>query len=91
MISRMLALVVALVAVLLLAVAGPGTRAGLWQFTTGLQMLRYQRVVSGGSSSGTSAQGRRMASAAPVVPDATGIAWTSTGGSRRGHPNGSCR
>ena len=41
MISRMLALVVALVAVLLLAVAGPGTRAGLWQFTTGLQMLRW--------------------------------------------------
>ena len=43
---RMLALVTAVVAVALLAVAGPGTRLGLWNFRTGLSMLRW--VAYGG-------------------------------------------
>ena len=38
---RTLALAVALIALLLLAVAGPGTRAGAWPFTTGLRMLQW--------------------------------------------------
>lgn len=38
---RMLALLVAIIAILLLIVAGPGTRAGIWNFRTGLAMLRW--------------------------------------------------
>ena len=41
MIWRRLALGVAIVAVLLFALAGPGTRAGIWPFTAGFQMLRW--------------------------------------------------
>jgi len=35
------ALIVSVAAVALLLAAGPGTRAGLWTFRTGFQMLRY--------------------------------------------------
>ena len=38
---RALALACAVVAVLLLAAAGPGTRLGLWHFRTGFQLLRW--------------------------------------------------
>lgn len=38
---RGLAIFVAVVAIVLLAVAGPGTRVGLWGFVTGLTLLRY--------------------------------------------------
>lgn len=38
---RMVALVVAIAAVVLLALAGPGTRLGLWDFRTGFTLLRW--------------------------------------------------
>lgn len=38
---RMLALVVGIIAVVVLIVAGPGTRFGVWSFRLGLSLLRY--------------------------------------------------
>jgi uncharacterized protein (DUF1499 family) len=38
---RAVAVLVALLALLILVVAGPGTRFGLWNFRTGLALLRY--------------------------------------------------
>lgn len=38
---RVLALLVAVVAILMLIVAGPGTRLGVWNFRFGLALLRY--------------------------------------------------
>lgn len=41
MLIRRLALVLAVLAAVLLLVSGPGTRAGLWEFRTGFQLLRW--------------------------------------------------
>src|ERR671914_2104321 len=38
---RTLAILVAVVAILLLVCAGPGTRLGLWHFRTGFTLLRW--------------------------------------------------
>jgi uncharacterized protein (DUF1499 family) len=43
---RVLAILVAVVAILLLTVAGPGTRMGLWHFRTGLGMIRWAAYVA---------------------------------------------
>ena len=42
---RVLAIVVATMAVLLLIAAGPGTRMGLWNFRTGLGLIRWAAYV----------------------------------------------
>ena len=42
---RALAMIAAAVAILLLVAAGPGTRAGLWDFRTGLGLIRWAAYV----------------------------------------------
>jgi uncharacterized protein (DUF1499 family) len=42
---RLLAIVVAVVAIVVLIAAGPGTRAGLWHFRTGLGMVRWAAYI----------------------------------------------
>jgi uncharacterized protein (DUF1499 family) len=45
--ARHLVLAVAMAAVLMLAVSGPGTRWGLWDWRTGLSMLRWALYAGG--------------------------------------------
>src|SRR5215210_1225917 len=82
---RRLTLTLAIVAVLLLALAGPGVRAGLWTFRTGFDLLRWGAYLGVGSAVVALAQlvvpgwrGRRawpLAAAVVLGGLAVGVPW----------------